>query len=462
MTGERPLEATPIVVDGVMYVSGSPGDVFAFDARSGIELWRFHRNQDKRNPYQINPSNRGVAVIGGRVIFNTLDNNLIALDARTGRQLWEKNVADTMLSYTMTGAPLAVDDMVVVGMSGGEGGVRGFLDAYDAATGERLWRFMTVPGAGEPGNETWSGDSWKTGGGATWLTGGYDPKLKLLYWTIGNPGPDFNPEQRKGDNLYTNTVVALDPKTGKLVWHYQFTPNDGHDWDSTEDLVLTDRVIDGKLRKVMLHADRNGFFYVLDRTNGQFISGNAFVTQNWMNGFDAKGRPNVRPESVPTPQGVLSYPAVGGTNFQAPSYDDKSGLFFLAYSDTSSFVRSASQTYEAGKLFYGRADAPRLPPPRPPVQGVMAWDPIKHKAAWTFPLTRNSLSAGLVATRGGVVFAATAEGWLYGLDSQTGRQLWRFYTGQGMNSSPMSYAVDGRQYIAVTAGAAVMSFALPK
>ena len=459
---ERPIQGTPIVVDGVMYASGAPGDVYAIDARTGLQLWKFHRNQDKRNPYQINPSNRGVAVLGGRVFFNTLDNNLIALDARTGRQLWEKNTADTMISYTMTGAPLTVDDMVVVGMSGGEGGVRGFLEAYDAKTGEKRWRFETIPTPGQPGSETWGGDSWKTGGGATWLTGSYDPDLKLLYWTVGNPGPGFNPAQRTGDNLYTDSVVALDPKTGKLVWHYQFTPNDGHDWDSVQDVVLADRIIDGKPRKVLLHGDRNGFFYMLDRTNGKFISGNNFVYQTWNDGFDANGRPKVRPESVPNPQGIRVSPAVGGTNFQAPSYDRQTGIYYLFYQDAEAFTASALQAYEPGKAFSGRGEGARPPPSRETTQGFMAWDVAKAKAIWKFPLTRSSFGSGILATRGGVAFAASPEGWLLGLDAKTGKLLWRFNAGAAINASPMSYAIDGRQYVAVSAGAQVVSFALPQ
>jgi alcohol dehydrogenase (cytochrome c) len=281
--------------------------------------------------------------------------------------------------------PMAAAKDYKLVVSGGEAGVRGFLDAYDAATGERLWRFQTVPGPGEPGNETWAGDSWKTGGGPTWLTGSYDPELNLIYWGIGNPSPDFNPAQRKGDNLYTNSVVALDPKTGKLVWHYQFTPNDGHDWDATEDMVLTDRMVDGKMRKVLLHGDRNGFFYMLDRTNGQFLSGHAFVTQTWNDGFDAKGRPKVRPESVPTPQGVRVSPSIGATNFQAPSYDAKSGIFYLFFQDAEAFNVAAQAVYEPGKLFWGRGDAPRPAPSREARQGFMAWDVAKARPIWTLP-----------------------------------------------------------------------------
>jgi PQQ-dependent dehydrogenase (methanol/ethanol family) len=462
LPGEVPVQATPLVVDGVMYVSGPPGDVYAIDARSGAQLWKFSRRQDKRNPYQINPSNRGVAVLGNRVFFNTLDNNLIALDARTGRQLWEKNLADTMHSYTMTGAPLVLKDKVIVGMSGGEAGVRGFLEAYDPATGQRLWRFETIPGPGQPGNETWAGDSWKTGGGATWLTGSYDAELDLLYWTVGNPGPDFDPTVRAGDNLHTNSVVAINPKTGKLVWSYQFTPNDSHDWDAVADLVLTDRMVEGKMRKVMLHADRNGFFYMLDRTNGQFLWARNFVQQTWNAGFDAKGKPQVRPESVATREGAWVMPAVGATNFQAPSYDEKQGIYYLAFQDAEAFIAFEPVTYEPGKLYWARSTAPRPPARREPVQGVMAMDVATGQRLWTFPFVRNSLSAGVLATRGGVVFASSGEGWLSGLDARTGKSLWRIYTGGPMSASPISYAVDGRQYVAVAAGNNLLSFALPQ
>jgi len=333
LPGNVPLESTPIVVDGFMYLSGAPGEVYAFDARSGLLIWHFHRLQQTVNPYQINPFNRGVAVMGQRVFVVTLDNQLITLDARSGRVLWEKQIANTMEGYTMTGAPLVLDNEVIVGISGGEMGIRGFLDAYDVRDGHQLWRFYTVPGPGEPGHETWSGDSWKTGSGATWLTGSYDPQLNLLYWAVGNPGPDFDPEKRKGDNLYTDSVLAMNPDTGKVVWYYQFTPNDTHDWDCNEDMILAEVPIGGQSRKVLLHADRNGFLYTLDRVTGKFISAVPFVRQTWNKGFDANGKPIVDPGSVSTPQGHSIAPGVGGTNFQAPSYDPKRRVLFLNYLD---------------------------------------------------------------------------------------------------------------------------------
>ena len=319
MAGETVMEGTPLVVDGVMYVAGPPGDVAAFDARSGLQIWRFHRKQDVKNPYQINPFNKGVAVLDGRVFFGTLDNKLIALNAHNGRELWEKTINDTLGGYTITGAPLALKDKLIVGMSGGEMGLRGYLDAYDPATGKQLWRTYTIPAPGEPGGDTWAGDSWKYGGAPTWLTGSYDPETNTLIWPTGNPGPDFNPDLRKGDNLYTDSVLALDADTGKLKWHYQFTPNDGHDWDSTEDMVLADQVIDGQPRKLVVHADRNGMFYVLDRTNGKFLFSTPFVRQTWNLGFDPNGRPIVNPKFVPTATGQAGWRARAPTSRRRPT-----------------------------------------------------------------------------------------------------------------------------------------------
>jgi alcohol dehydrogenase (cytochrome c) len=461
LPGSSPLESTPLVVDGVLYVSGAPGDVYALDARSGLLIWKFHRQQERVNPFQINPYNKGVAVLGKRVFVNTLDNNLIALDARSGRVLWEQNIADTMEGYTMTGAPLVLDDKVIVGISGGEMGIRGFLSAYDARDGHLLWRFDTIPGPGQPGHETWPGDSWKTGSGATWLTGSYDPELNLLYWAVGNPGPDFDPENRKGDNLYSCSVLALDPDTGRLVWHYQFSPHDTHDWDSTEDMILAEVPVGAQVRKVLLHADRNGFFYTLDRTTGAFISAVPFVRQNWNKGFDANGRPIVDPASLSTRDGHPILPSVGGTNFQAPSYDRTRQVLFLSFIDAEGSASYEPAIYQRGQIFTGAHFGGRRPPSVEPMQGVMALDVLSGRKLWTFPLTRGSLSAGVLATRGDVVFAASAEGNLIALDARSGTTLWHFQTGGQIMASPMSYSVDGTQFIAITAGNTLYSFALP-
>jgi alcohol dehydrogenase (cytochrome c) len=452
--------ATPLVVDGVMYVSGSPGDVYAFDLRTGMQKWAFHRKQDVKNPYQNNPSNRGVAVLDGRVFVGTLDDLLIAIDANTGRELWEVRTANTLEGIQMSGAPLAVDGKIITGMSGGELGARGYLDAYDPVTGKRLWRTFTIPAKGEPGNDSWAGDSWKTGGAPTWLTGSYDPKLHLLYWGTGNPAPDYNAETRKGDNLYSDSVLAIDPDTGKIKWHYQFTPNDDHDWDSTEDYVLTDMTIGGKQRQVMLHADRNGVYYVLDRTNGQMLLAKPFVKTNWFTGFDKKGRPIVDPKTTATYAGQVVYPAVGGTNFQAPSYNAQSGVFFLEYVSSQGFAQSAPVAYEKGKLYLGRGAGP-APAGPPPEQGVMAIEASTGNILWKYPLSRVGLGTGLVATKGGVIFVAGAGGEFIALDQKDGKPLWHFRTNGPINTSPMSYAVEGKQHAAIVAGNVVYSFALP-
>jgi len=462
LPGDAPLEATPIVVDGVMYLAGSPGDVYAIDARSGLPIWQFHRQQQTVNPFQINPFNRGVAVLGQRVFVATLDNQLIALDARSGRVLWEKQIANTLAGYTMTGAPLALDNKVIVGISGGEMGIRGFLDAYDVNDGHPLWRFYTVPGPGEPGHETWAGDSWKTGSAGTWLTGSYDSQLNLLYWAVGNPGPDYDPEKRAGDNLYSSSVVALNPDTGKLVWYYQFSPHDTHDWDSNEDMILAEIPVAGQTRKVLMHADRNGFFYTLDRATGQFIAAVPFVRQTWNKGFDARGRPVVDPESVSTPDGHSISPGIGGTNFQAPSYDPTRRVLFLNYLDAASTATYQPAEYKSGQVFTGANYSRFRLPADPPEHGVMALDVLTGKKLWTFPVTRLTLPAGVLATRGGVVFAATAEGNLLGLDARTGQHLWHFQTNRAILASPMSYSVDGAQFVAIAAGNTLYSFALPE
>lgn len=460
LLGDSVLETTPLVVDGIMYVSGSPGEVYALDARNGMQIWSFKRKQDIKNPYEINPFNRGVAVLDGRVFVGTLDDNLIALDAHTGRELWEKRIADPTLAYTITGAPLALKDKIVVGVAAGESGTRPWLEAFDPKNGTSLWRFNLVPGPGEKGVETWAGDSWKTGGVAAWLTGSYDQDTNTVIVGTGNPVPDFNPYLRKGDNLYSDSVLGLDANTGKLKWYYQFTPNDSHDWDSTEDMVLADQVVDGKNRKLVMHADRNGFFYVLDRTNGKFLFAKPFVRQTWNLGFTKKGRPIINPKSLPTPEGVPLFPAVGGTNFQAPSYDDQSKLLYLAYGDSRGFASNGPAVNEPGREFLGRGTV-TPPPGPPPEQGIMAIDTTTGAVRWKYPLTRASLKAGVVATRGGVVFAATGEGRFIALDAVTGKPLWNFRAGEPMTASPISYSVDGVQYIAVASGNTVFGFALP-
>jgi len=469
MPGESVLEATPLVADGVMYMT-QPGAVVALDARTGRQIWRSNRQQKARSPYEINPFNRGVAIGGQRLFVGTLDAALVALDARTGLPLWETQVADTMLGYSLTSAPLVVKDKVLVGITGGEFGARGFLDAYDAATGKRLWRWYSVPAPGEFGNETWKGDSWKVGGSPMWLTGSYDPELNLVYWTVGNPGPQIDRSTRgELDNLFSDSVVAIDPDSGVRKWHYQFTPNDGHDWDSCQAVVLVDRVWRGRPRKLLLHADRNGMFFVLDRTNGEFLSATPFVYQNWNSGFDAKGRPIVVPGSNSSKEGSFYvYPTLGGgTNFQAPSYDPVRGVLYLEYSEAGQAYVSSPVPFEEGRQYIGRdtAAAGRVAPKAgepSPSAGVKAIDPDTGKTLWDFKIFRGSLTNGVLATAGGVVFASLRDGNIAALDARSGAHLWHFSSGGNNAASPMSYAIDGRQFVALASGNTLYAFALPE
>ncbi|MGC2400049.1 MAG: PQQ-dependent dehydrogenase, methanol/ethanol family [Acidobacteriaceae bacterium] len=457
------LEATPLVVDGVMYTTyttATAAGVYALDAKSGLVIWKYERAQKITNPNQINPFNRGVAMLGNRLFLGTLDAALVALDARTGRILWETQVADTMTGHSLTGAPLALKDKIIVGVAGGEFGIRGFIDAYDPATGKRLWRFNTIPAPGEFGNNTWAGDSWKRGSGAAWLTGSYDPDLNLLYWTVGNPGPSMNAAGREGDNLFTCSVVALNPDTGERVWHYQFTPGDSHDWDANEDVVLADGVVNGVKRKLLLQTDRNGMFYVLDRTNGKFIFAKPYVKQTWNNGFQSDGRPIFTPNWQSSPKGNLIAPLlVGGTNWQSPSYDAARSMYYVVALDGSMGYRTVPVQYEAGREYLGGAPFPS----KQPVQSsLLAMDATNGSIKWTFPLLRPSLSAGVLATTSGLVFVATGEGNLIALDAQTGKSLWHFQTGGSIASAPISYAIGGRQYVAISAANSLYAFALPE
>ena len=460
LPGPSILEATPLVVDGVMYTSGSPGTVVALDARSGLQIWRYERRQKQVNPYEINPFNRGVAVLGNRVFFGTLDAALVALDARTGLPIWEIQVDDTMQGYSFTSAPLAIKDKIVIGITGGEFGLPGYVDAYDPATGKRLWRFNTVPGPGEFGHDTWFGDSWKRGGAPGWLTGTYDPDLDVLFWPLGNPGPDSDAEIRKGDNLFSCSVVALDPNTGQRKWHYQFTPGDSHDWDATEDVLLVDRSYRGKSRKLLLQADRNGIFYALDRTSGEFLSGTPFVRQTWNAGFNENGRPKIIPGTDASPEGTVVYPSgIGGNNWRSPSYDPASGWMYLVFTDAGQKYVRQFEEYEPGKEYWGGHGSEVSG--EKATAGVMALDTETGEVKWRYRIAQGSLGGGVLATAGGVVFAAAGDGNLIALDSRTGTLLWRFQTGGGrIAASPMSYSVDGKQYVALSAGNVLYSFAL--
>lgn len=462
LPGPSVLQATPLVADGILYTSGTPGEVYAFDAKTGMRLWKFSRTQDVTSPYQINPANRGVAIAAGRVFVGTLDDLLIAIDARSGRELWERRLADTLEGFTITSAPLVIPNKVIIGVGGGEFGLRGFLDAYDAASGRQLWRFYTIPGPGEPGHETWSGDSWQRGGGGAWLTGSFDARQNLLYWAIGNPAPSFNTEARKGDNLYTDSVVALDATSGQLRWHYQFTPHDSHDWDAVEDMILADTRVQGKPRAILLHADRNGFLYTLDRRNGQLIRAVPFVRQTWNDGFDPQGRPLERPGSASSPHPQQAYPGVAGTSFQAPSYDAQTGVLYVAFDDSRLAVQSDNASWARGQTYVSGHRVSERSALDDEHTGIKAIDVSTGRELWRYELTRHSGAAGVLGTRGGVLFAASAEGNLLALDQRSGAPLWHFKNAGPISASPISYGVDGQQYVAVVAGNTLYSFRLPQ
>ncbi len=453
------FEVTPLVVDGIMYVSEINNRAAALDARTGRTLWQYRRNLPEKVLHCCGPVNRGLAVLGDKVFMATLDAHVIALDAKTGHLLWDAEAADYKKGYSFTLAPLVVKDKVIVGIAGGEFGIRGFIDAYEAETGRRAWRFNTIPGPGEPGSETWSGDSWKTGSGAAWVTGTYDPQLNLIYWGTGNPGPDVYGDERQGDNLYSNCAVALDAETGKLKWHFQFTPHDVHDWDATLIPILLDATFDGQFRKLLIQANRNGFYYVLDRTNGQFLLASQLGNQNWAKEIGPDGRPVLMPGRNPTPEGTYVCPSINGvTNWMSPSYSPQTRLFYVAVRDECQTFFSAPQVYEEGRLFWGGAI--RAVPGEKDRGKLLALDPLTGETKWEFKY-HSAPWAGALSTSGGLVFSADTEGYLMAFNARTGDNLWHFQMGSSVYASPMTYALDGRQYVVIPAGAALFAFALP-
>lgn len=456
------VEATPLVVDGTMYLTAPPQVVLAIDARTGRQLWSYSYPLPENLELCCGNANRGLAVLDSTLYLGTLDAHLLAIDANDGHVLWDVQVADYRDGYSVTAAPLALDALVVVGVAGGEYGVRGFLDAYDARTGKLAWRFNTVPESGEPGSESWGGSSSEHGGAPTWLTGAYDPDLGLLYWGTGNPSPDFRGDERPGDNLYSNSMIALDPRTGRMRWYYQFTPHDEHDRDAVEIPVLANLDIDGAQRAVLLQANRNGFYYVLDRSNGDFIRADAFVRQTWAEGFDSVGRPKVREGSAPSLEGTLVYPGVGGgTNWMSPSYDPERRLFYVcAIERAGVFVKSRSEPERGRGEYLGSAGS--TPEGIPRFTAVRALDAATGKLRWEFraPPESNGIEfGGLLSTAGGIVFAGS-DNYFFGLDAGTGAELWRRNLGGRIWAAPITYMIDGRQQVTIAAGQALATFSL--
>ncbi len=453
------VETSPLVADGVMYITEPPSTVTALDLRSGRPLWNWQRPMPRDlKTIGFGRVNRGVAVLDEMVYVGTLDAHLVALDARSGAVRWDAVVADYKLGHCITVAPLAINGKIITGISGGEAGIRGFLDAYDAKTGKRLWRFWTVPAPGEPGSDTWSGDAWKTGGAPTWVTGSYDPELKLVYWGTGNPGPDWNGDPRPGDNLYACSLVALDADTGKLRWHFQFTPHDVHDWDATEIPVLLDAVVRGRQRKLVAMANRNAFYYLLDRETGEFLQGVPYAKQTWAKGLDERGRPIVLPNTEPSEQGTLVYPSLqGATNWFSPSYSPLNKLFFVSVREMGAYYFKGEAEYKPGTFFAGGGE--RALAGDQAYGAIRALDAASGKVRWEFRL-QSPPWAGVLATAGGLVFGGSNEGNFYVLDALTGKPLWEFQTGGPVRANPVSFLIDGKQHVAVAAGQALIVFGL--
>lgn len=457
--GREHFETMPLVFDGVMYITEPPSDVTALDVRTGRPLWHYRRSIPEGIAVCCGQVNRGIAALDDQIFIATIDAHLVALDARTGRVRWDVPVADPKLAYSLTAAPLAIRDKIIVGVAGAEYGVRGFLDAYDAKTGRRVWRFWTTPGPGEPGNETWSGDSWKYGGATTWVTGSYDSELNLLYWGTGNPGPDYDGTVRLGDNLYSDSVIALDASTGKLKWHFQFTPHDVNDMDSNQIPVLIDAVWEGRPRKLMLFANRNAFYYVLDRATGEFLRATQFTRQNWAKGIDAKGRPIPDlAQTTPNEKGALVYPDDDGTsNWFSPSYSPRTKLFYQNIREKGAYYYKADAAFTPGRMYLGatKRDIPNEEP-----SGVLrALRSLTGEKSWEFRV-KSPPWCGVLATAGDVVFSGTMEGDFFALDAWTGKLLWRFQTGGEIWANPISYQSEGKQYVALAAGSALLVFGL--
>ena len=473
------FETTPLVVDGIMYLTRPENAIYALDALTGRQLWMYEHRNPPRTFNCCGRNNRGLAILGTTLFMNTLDMHVVAVDAKSGVELWKTKMFDHTAAggYAATGAPLVVKDKVIVGMAGGERAVSGFLDAYDAKTGERAWRFHTIPQPGDPDFGTWAGDSWKTGGAATWNTGSYDPETNTLFWGTGNPWPDYFDDLRAGDNLYSASVLALDPDTGKLKWYYQFTPHDVHDWDATQNPVLVDTEFLGQTRKVLAWPNRNGFFYIIDRTNGKFLSATAFVKQTWNDGFDYEnnGRPKLVPGMDPTPEGNENvWPGIdGAANWMSHSYSPLTKLLYTfareerrAYTKNPVQIPTTEERPEGitATVLFGRGGGggggrpPRFAPEESwgkaiaidPKTGAIKWEHRVVSPPW----------GGLMSTAGNLVFGGTIQGVIFALNATTGERLWTFASNGPVYSTAISYLADGKQLVSIPAGDVIVTFGL--
>ena len=455
------LQVTPVVVGGIMYVT-SANECYALDAGNGREIWRFQRPRTKGLVGNAAGGiNRGVAVAGERVFMVTDHAHLIALNRFTGQILWDTEMADWHLNYNATSAPLIVGDLVVAGTAGGEQGVRGFLAAYDQSTGTEAWRFWTVPKPGEPGSETWVGTGIEHPGGGTWMTGAYDAALGLVYWTTGNPSPDYNGDDRLGDNLYASSVVALDARSGALRWHFQFTPHNVWDWDAQQPAVLIDTAWEGRPRKLLVQASRNGFFYVLDRTDGKFLLGKPFVKHlTWARGIDSTGRPVLVPGMEPSAGGTRVCPSShGAANWYSTSFSPQTGLYYVqTLENCNVFVKFVSE-WVAGKSYWGGSTKQDSDAPNQKI--LRAIDVQTGKIAWELPQPGpGAARGGTLATASGLLFFCDDQDRFAAVDALTGKPLWHFGMNTVWRASPMTYQFDGRQHVAIASGSNIVSFAL--
>lgn len=459
--GSQHLEVTPVVAGGVMYVT-SANEVYALDPATGRQIWRYARPRTKGLVGDAAGGiNRGVAVLGDRVFLATDHAHLIALHRVNGGLIWDVEMADYRQHYGATSAPLVVKDLVISGVSGGDEGARGFVAAYKASTGEPAWRFWTVPAPGEPEAKTWAGRAIEHACATTWLTGAYDASANLLYWPTGNPCPDYNGDERKGDNLYSDSVLALDPDTGKRRWHYQFTPHDLHDWDAQQTPMLVDAEFRGRRRQLLVQANRNGFFYVLDRISGELLLATPFVRKlTWASGVGSDGRPQVLPEANPTAGGTKACPAVeGATNWMSTAYHPGTGLFYVMALEKCTIYSKSSAWWEPGQSFYGGAT--REVPGERGRKYLRALDLQSGKVVWEYEQIGPANSwGGALSTAGGLVFFGEDSGAFAAVDAGTGELLWHFQTNQRWKASPMTYLIDGRQYVAVAAGSNILAFGL--
>ncbi len=466
-TTEFKSESTPIVANGVIFTAEpAPSAVVALDAGSGHLRWRYERSLPDKLPACCGRNNRGLAILGNTLYFASLEGYLVAINADNGQVIWQTEVANPSNGFTMTGAPLVANNSVIVGVAGGEYGVRGFLAAYDAKTGRQQWKFNTIPGPGEFGHDTWKNEARRTGGGLTWITGSYDPSLDLVYWGVGNPAPGLQGGVRSGDNLFTDSMIAVRVATGKLAWYFQFTPHDEHDFDAAQTPILADIRVKGALRRAIFVANRNGFYYVFDRDTGEFLLGVPFVEENWAKGLDPAGRPILSSPSESSPEGRLTRPGVGGgTNWQNAALDQKRSLIFVPATEGGSIFTKSPSPRRGDLGFYpGSSGGDYEIPEQRVVRALDVATGAKRWERWerSLPDSQKSFAygySGLLATGGGLVFGA-AGGFVFAIDSATGREVWRTFLGGDTYAAPISFSVDGRQTVLVSAGRSLFLFGL--